>query len=203
MTIDKKRIKENHEKMLERKAVFKRYGHDQDASRHFILDKCLPLKKPVLEIGTGKGLMTLLLTRNAGKVLSVDISPDEQAFARLNAAAGGVLDRIGFVVSDAAELPYPDRSFGTVVSVNAFHHFERPFAVLGEMIRVCAGKLIIADFNKEGLAIVRRIHRDEGREHEEQCGDFSIVGRYLQEHGFFVNKYDGYGQTVYAGEREK
>jgi len=188
--------------MLERKRLYKRYGYDQDASRSFILEKCLPLKEPVLEIGTGKGLMTLMLARNAGKVLSIDISPEEQEFARLNAAAEGVLGKIEFVVRDAAQLPYPDREYGTVVSVNAFHHFRQPFAVLQEMIRVCGHKLVIADFSDEGFAIVRRIHRDEGREHEEECGDFSIVGQYLQEYGFSVKKHDGCGQAIYVGEKK-
>jgi len=196
-------IEANHEKMLERKRLYKQYGYDQDASRKFIIEKCLPLEKPVLEIGTGKGGMTVLLAKNAGKVLTVDISAGEQEFARLNAAAEGVLDKIEFVVRDAADLPYPDKSFGTVVSVNAFHHFEQPFAVLAEMIRACAAKLVIADFNREGFEIIRQIHRDEGREHEEQCGDFSIVGEYLKEHNFVVNRYEDHCQQVYVAQRGK
>jgi len=202
MIIDKAQIEANREKMLERKRLYKQYGYDQDAGRSFILEKCLPVREPVLEIGTGKGGMTVLLAKNNGRFLTVDNSAAEQEFARLNAAAEGVLDKIGFVVRDAAQLPYPDREFGTVVSVNAFHHFENPFAVLAEMIRVCKAKLVIADFNLEGFAIMRRIHRDEGREHEEMCGDFSIVGEYLKEHNFAVDQYDGYCQLIYAAERE-
>ncbi|MFH1387493.1 MAG: methyltransferase domain-containing protein [bacterium] len=202
MIIDKKQIESNREEMLERKQLYKQYGYDQDASRDFILERCLPLTKPVLEIGTGKGHMTVLLAKNTGKVLTIDNSVAEQEFARLNAAAEGVLEKIGFVVRDAAQLPYPDQSFGTVVSVNAFHHFENPFAVLAEMIRVCSGKLVIADFNREGFEVVRQIHRDEGREHEERCGDFSIVGEYLKEHNFTVNRQEGHCQLVYAAERK-
>jgi ubiquinone/menaquinone biosynthesis C-methylase UbiE len=202
MIIDEKQIEANRLKILERKQLYKHYGYDQDASRSFILDKCLPIRQPLLEIGTGKGHMTVLLAKNTGKVLTIDNSAAEREFARLNAAAEGVLDKIGFVTRDAARLPYPDRSFGTAVSVNAFHHFESPFTVLAEMIRVCAAKLVIADFNEEGFAIVRRIHRDEGREHEEQCGDFSIVGQYLKERGFTVNRHEGACQLVYVAERK-
>jgi ubiquinone/menaquinone biosynthesis C-methylase UbiE len=199
----KKQVDANKKKMLERKRLYKQYGYDQDASRGFILKKCLPIKEPLLEIGTGKGGMTVLLAQNTGKVMTVDNSAEEQEFARLNAAAEGVLGKIEFVTCDAARLPYPDRSFGTVVSVNAFHHFEQPFAVLAEMIRVCRSKLVVADFNEEGFEIIRRIHRDEGREHEEECGDFSIVGEYLKEHNFTVDRYEGHCQLVYAAQREK
>jgi len=203
LAVEKERVETNWQKRLERKQLYLRYGYDQDASRKFILEKCLPLKQPLLEIGTGKGHMTILLAENTNKVLTIDNSAAEQEFARLNAAAAGVLGKVGFVVRDAAELPYPDKSFGTVVSVNAFHHFEQPFAVLAEMIRVCGNKLVIADFNGEGFAIVRRIHRDEGGEHEEKCGDFSIVGQYLKEQGFTVERTEGHCQTVYKAERQK
>jgi len=201
--MNKQAIQLNHEKMLERRKVYQQYGYDQDASRDFILSCCLPLKLPVLEIGTGKGHMAILLAKSAGKIITVDNSAAEQEFARLNAAAENVLAQIGFVTRDAADLPYPNQSFGTVVSVNAFHHFEKPFAVLDEMIRLCFGKIIIADFNKEGFNIVRKIHKDEGHEHEEQCGDFSIVGQYLEEHGFAVKQQEDYCQLVYvAGKKQ-
>lgn len=155
-----------------------------------------------MEIGTGKGRLTVLLAKKFGKVITVDISGDEQKFAALNAAAEGVLDRIIFNCCDAANLLYPDAHFDLVISANAFHHFESPFAVLQEMIRVCKDRLVIADFNEEGFKIIRQIHRDEGREHEEHSGDFNIVGLYLKEHGFSVKRFEKYCQTVYAAKRK-
>jgi ubiquinone/menaquinone biosynthesis C-methylase UbiE len=203
MIIDKNRIEANRQKVLERKNIYKQYGYDQDASRNFILEKCLPISGIVLEIGTGKGYMTVLLAKNAERIYCVDKSEEEHGYARLNAASENVLDKIEFINRDAGKLPFPDKKFDLVVSVNAFHHFEKPFSVLAEMIRVCRSKILVADFNKEGLATIRRVHKEEGREHEEKCGDFSIVGQYIKEHGFAVNKYEGFGQSVYAGERNK
>ena len=203
MLIGEKSIEENKKKMLERKEVYKQYGYDQDASRNFILEKSLPLRLPILEIGTGKGHMTALLAKQGVKVITVDNSLADQEFARLNVAAEKVLDSVRFALFDAAQLPYPDQGFGTVVSVNAFHHFEKPFAVLGEMIRVCREKIVIADFNQEGFEIIRKLHRDEGHEHEEKCGDFSLVGQYLKGYDFAVKKNDGCHQVVYVGERKK
>lgn len=201
--MDKKQIEDNRKKILERKQLFKRYGYDQDASREYILKKCRPITGTVLEIGTGKGHMTVLLAKNAGRVITVDNSPTEQGFAKMNAAADGILRVIKFVVRDAKHLLFPDGEYGLVVSVNVFHHLKEPFAVLAEMIRVCGGKIVIADFNKKGFEAVRKVNRDEGREHEEIGGDFSNAGQYLKEHGFKVNKYNDCGQIVYVGKKNK
>ncbi len=200
--VSKKEVEENRIRSLQRKRLYKTYGYDQDASRDFILSKCLPVGNTVLEIGTGKGHMTVLLAKNSEQVVSVDKSEEELHYAKLNTEEAGVSRKINYIICDAERLPFPDREFGSVVSVNAFHHFEKPFAVLKEMIRVCGGKLIVADFNNAGFEVIRQVHRDEGREHEEQCGDFSIVGQYMKEYGFSVNKYEDCNQVVYVGERK-
>lgn len=202
MVVDQQQIDSNQKKILERKLIFKRYGYDQDVSRNFILEKCLPIYNPVLEVGTGKGHMAVLLAKYAD-VITIDISKDEQKAAQLNARFFEILHKIHFVACDAGKLPYKDLYFGLVVSVNAFHHFEEPFAVLSEMIRVCKSKLVISDFNQEGFNIVRKVHNEEGGTHEEQCGDFSIVGAYLKEHGFSVKSYDGHHQKIYVANRIK
>lgn len=199
--MENKEIEANRKKLLERRRLYKTYGYDQDASRNFILSKCLPVGDAVLEIGTGKGHMTVLLAKNSEQVVSVDKSEEELHYAKLNTEEAGVSRKIKYIICDAERLSFPDKSIGTVVSVNAFHHFEKPFAVLKEMIRVCRNKIIIADFNAEGFEIIRKVHADEGRQHEEKCGDFSIVGQYMKEHGFFVAKYDGHKQAIYVGER--
>lgn len=201
LILDPVEIRENRKKVLGRFSLYRNYGYDQIKSREFILQKAGPIKGSILEIGTGKGYLTALLAKKAENVITVDISEEEQKIAALNAAAEGVLDRIKFNVCDAVKLPYADNSFDLVISVNAFHHFEYPFAVLQEMIRVCKKKLVIADFNREGFEIIRKIHLDEGREHEEYHGDFSIVGAYLKEHGFSVRKFEGLCQVVYVAER--
>lgn len=202
LKLDNAEIEENKKRFLERLSLYRSYGYDQISSREFIVQKVGPIKGEILEVGTGKGYLTALLAKNAENIITLDISEKEQKFAALNAAAEGVLDRIRFNVCDAARLPYSDRSFDLVISANAFHHFEHPFAVLQEMIRVCKKKFVIADFNKEGFEIVRKIHWDEGQEHEEQHGDFGIVGVYLKEHNFTVKRFEDYCQVVYVAQRQ-
>ncbi|MEE8637438.1 MAG: class I SAM-dependent methyltransferase [Candidatus Margulisiibacteriota bacterium] len=203
MKLNTAEIEENKKRFLERVSLYKSYGYDQIKCREFIIQKAGPIKGDVLEIGTGKGYLTTLLAKKAENTITVDISKEERRLAILNAAAERVLDKIKFNVCDAAKLPYADNCFDLVISANAFHHFENPFAVLQEMIRVCKNKLVITDFNKEGFEIIRKIHRDEGREHEEQQGDFGILGVYLKEHNFSVKRFEEYCQIVYVSVKNK
>ncbi|MBU0502367.1 MAG: hypothetical protein ABIH69_05700 [bacterium] len=71
--------------------------------------------------------------------------------------------------------------------------------VAAEIIRVCRKKIVIADFNQEGFKAIRKVHHAEGREHEECSGDFSIVGKFLEDKGFCVTKHNGFCQEVYVG----
>ena len=203
LKLDNAEIEENEKRSLERISLYRSCGLDRTRSQEFIVKKAGSLKGGILEIGTGKGYLTVLLAKKTENMISVDISEAEQRFAALNAAAAEVLNKIEFNLCDARKLPYSDNNFDLVISANAFHHFEYPFAVLKEMIRVCRNKLVIADFNKGGFEIVRKIHQDEGREHEEQHGDFGIVGVYLKEHGFSVNRFEDYCQIVYVAKKSK
>ena len=203
LKMDTAEIEANKKELLERIKLYKSYGFDQLKSREFVVRKSRPIKGGILEIGTGKGYLTTLLAKEAQDIITVDISDEDQKFAALNIAAEGSLDKVKFTICDARKLPYPDKEFDLVISANAFHHFEHPFAVLKEMIRVCGKKLVIADFSREGFNIIRKVHRNEGHEHEEQHGDFGIVGVYLKENGFSVKRFEAHCQIVYAAVKKK
>ena len=196
-------IKENMTSSLERASLYRRYGYDRDKSNEYIIRKAGAMNGSVLEIGTGKGNLMVLLAKKTDKVITVDVSKEDQRSAILNAASENVLDKIKFVTCNGEKLPYPDNSFNVVISSNAFHHFEHPFAVISEMMRVCRKKLIIADFNSNGLKKIREIHRSEGRKHEEKCGDLSIIGTYLKEHGFKVKEDENSCQKIYFAKKDR
>lgn len=196
-------VAKNRKRFLARISLYRRHGYDRVTSNEFIVRQAGSLKGSILEIGTGKGHLTTLLARQARGLVTVDISAKDQRLAALNLASAGLLDKVTFVTGDAANLPYANGSFDLVISANAFHHFEYPFAVLQEMMRLCRRKLVIADFNREGFAIVRRIHRAEGREHEEKSGDFDIVGAYLKEYGFSVRRSEDHCQAVYVARPKR
>ena len=201
LKIDKNTAKENvlaYSKEVERYASF---GFDRMKSADFIVDACGEGIESVLEIGTGRGISLAALSKKYGKVTAVDNSADQVDLAKDYLYMSEVLENITFCNCNAEKLPFADKSYDLVVSANAFHHMEKPFVVIKEMMRVCKKRLVIADFSKNGFEIIRKIHEQKGWVHEEHSSDFDIVGIYLREHGFSIDSREGFNQTVFIAER--
>lgn len=104
----------------------------------------------VLDIGTGSGLLAIELAKAKGghfDIVAVDISENMVRKAVENARQAGVEDRISFLVSTAAALPFPDDSFDFVLSYASLHHWFEPVTVLDEVARVVkdTGGVMIRD----------------------------------------------------------
>lgn len=192
----------NHEIFLQRIALFKKHGFDQEAARINIIKQVSADNKSLLEIGTGTGHLTAMLASSFGKVVSVDNNSNDTRIAMMKASYYQQLDKIEFITADAADLDYPARSFGAVVSAFTFHHLELPFKVLREMVRVADRQIVVADFNTKGFEIVERIHESEGRMHQRQPVDFDIVGVFLKEFNFDVKVIEDECQTIYSAYRK-
>ena len=168
MQISRRAVFDNHSRLVERDVVFRRCGYDTDRGMAFVLAQALPLPGRILEIGTGKGRFLTALLSHVARVTTLDIDPAEQRCARLNVAYEKPPGRARFMIANAENLPWPDHSFDSVVSVNALHHMKNIPRVIGEVLRVArpAGKIVLADFNTRGFSIMNNIHREEGRIHE-------------------------------------
>lgn len=142
-------------------------GYDREAAFRAFVRLSGPLEGPALDVGTGKGLLARELALLGLDVVSVDISSDERELACLLARESGVAGRIVFAQADAARLPYPDDHFGCAAMMDVLHHLEEPGPVLSEMVRVVrpGGRLLLADFDETGFALVARLSRQDGREH--------------------------------------
>lgn len=196
-------IKANHDAFMQREAVYKQYGFEPQKARQNIIEKIDSDSSSVLELGTGKGHLTVLLAQNfAGPVVSVDIDHETQRMARVNAAYYGVLDKIDFVTSDISDLDHEKQGFDTVVSSFTFHHLDAPFKVIREMIRVAKNQIVISDFSDKGFDIIDRIHASEGKAHSRGSSDFSIVGAFLKEFNFKVSRYEDEWQVIYSAMRK-
>lgn len=68
----------NHRRLEERNAVHRRFGFDAEASVRFVLEKALPWRGRVLDIGTGKGRLVVPLARHVAKVTTVDVTAEDQ-----------------------------------------------------------------------------------------------------------------------------
>lgn len=90
---------------------------------------------PVLEVGCGRGWLARRLAEKFPTV-ATDIS------LRGSYAS---LDQSGFsaVESDASHIPFPDKSFQTVVCTHTLEHVTNFQESLSELRRVCAGRLIV------------------------------------------------------------
>lgn len=88
----------------------------------------------VLDLGTGSGyaLRALRDTREAGRCIGLDGSPEMVG----NARAYTDDDRVSFVHGDFHHLPVPDGSVDLVWSMEAFYYSQKPLRVLEEVTRV-------------------------------------------------------------------
>jgi ubiquinone/menaquinone biosynthesis C-methylase UbiE len=100
----------------------------------------------VLDVACGPGLIVCAFAPSVRHVTGIDLTPAMLERGRVLAREQG-LDNVEFREGDVLPLPFADASFSIVVSRFAFHHFERPAAVLAEMRRVCrpGGRVAVAD----------------------------------------------------------
>jgi ubiquinone/menaquinone biosynthesis C-methylase UbiE len=197
-----KEIAENHEIQAQRAGLYREFGIDQELLRASIVNEIDEGSGKVLEVGTGKGHLSIELAKSFVSIVSVDSDHDCQHIAGLNAAHYNVLEKIEFVVGDASSLAYPDAAFDAVVSAFTFHHLEYPFRVMREMIRLARSQIVISDFTDAGFDAIARIHDREGRIHARESGDFGIVGVFLRESGFNVRVVDEEFQVIYSARRK-
>ena len=100
----------------------------------------------VLDVACGPGLIVVAFARVLKHATGIDLTPAMLERARAYATEQGV-SNVTWRQGDVLPLPYPDASFSIVTSRFAFHHFLDPFAVLREMVRVCApgGTVVVVD----------------------------------------------------------
>jgi len=198
IALSDKEITENRKCLEERDLLHLNYGLERLGAYWFIIDLLGPAEGSVLEVGTGRGVTASLLAKKYKDVTTVDISDCDIKTSLLNAAYEKVIDKISYCVCDAAELPFKDGQFDCSVSINGFHHFKDPSAVIGEMIRVTRGTIVLADFSESGFEIVRAIHKQDGNEHEEHESNVGLISEIFNRFGYKAEKYEGFHHKVFV-----
>ena len=148
----------------------RRHHEIADRTARLVLSEA-PLPESVLDVGCGTGyLLRVLATAypETVELVGVDPSPAMVRVAEAaGAGAGGVAgagaaaagmagvagvagkagDRLSFAVGAAERLPFPDDSFGVVVSTTSFDHWSDQLAGLTECARVTrqGGRLALVD----------------------------------------------------------
>ncbi|MBU3933451.1 MAG: hypothetical protein KKH11_02145 [Candidatus Omnitrophica bacterium] len=69
------------------------------------------------------------------------------------------------------------------------------------MIRVARHKVVIADLNKKGELILKKVHAQEGRTHERLKISFSDIKKIFEKAKMTVKTYRSQCQTVVVAEK--
>jgi len=199
-----KEIKENHKHFSERISLYKQRGLDFLKSREFILEQAKTLQGSILEIGSGTGYTTLSLAKAGYKFTSIDKDKESLKTTALNLAYENLLSNVKFYVMDGKSLSFANNSFRNVVIVSLFHHINGVGKMFSEADRVfCTnGKLILADFNERGIAIVNSVHKEEGRTHEDSGVSKDYVYSYFHRLGYEIKSYEDRCHWLLIGEKK-
>ncbi|HON58302.1 MAG TPA: class I SAM-dependent methyltransferase [Smithella sp.] len=188
----------NHRRYLERTALYKTFGYDIEKERSFIIEKAQPVIGNILEAGTGKGYFTLALARAGYHFFSFDISAEEQRYALLNLMYYNLQQQVTFGIADVESMPCNDGFFDVIFAVNMIHHLSSVRRACAELVRILSphGKIVLSDFNADGLAILDKIHALEGRKHEVNSGTMIDAKNVLTERGLHMEEHHRPTQDV-------
>lgn len=116
--------------------------------------------KTVLDAGGGTGRLARYLRESGADVWLLDTSLPMLKRARLSLPADRVFH------GDAADMPFPDESFDSVVMADALHHFRQQEKALQESYRVLrtGGSMYILEFTPQSpfIRLLERLERLAG-----------------------------------------
>jgi ubiquinone/menaquinone biosynthesis C-methylase UbiE len=135
-----------------------------DEYARIIQEASLPSGGDVLELATGSGRMSAVLTRLGYRVLTGDESDEKQSqvWQRVTPEFAALVE---LSLLNMECLPFRDASIDTIVCVNTLHELLHPLKCLSELLRIHipAGTLILGDFSETGFDIMQRLHQATDR----------------------------------------
>jgi ubiquinone/menaquinone biosynthesis C-methylase UbiE len=123
---------------------------DHHRIRHLLNFAKLPPDLRILDIGTGIGLLPILLSEDGAKQLvGIDISPEMLELAEYLRLSRGneAAARVTYRLAPAHALPFREESFDAVTCRLVLNHVRRPERIIKEIVRVLrpGGIVILAE----------------------------------------------------------
>jgi SAM-dependent methyltransferase len=145
----------------------------------------------VVELATGSGRMTAVLTHMGFRVITGDRTHEQRlrVFDRLTTAR----DRAALVGLEMGRLPFRDNGLRNITCVNTLHEIDDPRSALEELLRVRHphGRLLIADFNERGFDVMQRLEQEVyRRDHPRGAMPMAEVERVLQTAGLTYERFE-------------
>ncbi len=169
--------------------LFKKYGYDIPKARNFILSKAMLNKGRMLEVGTGKGHLAIVLAKKGFKFTSIDLDRKAQRMAKISLKDLRLDEFAVLKIMNAEKLSFPNNYFDSVISVNFIHHAKNPSKCIKEMVRVSREKLVIADLNRRGERIMEKVHALDGHSHAASKMSLRLARTLLEKLGLNVKTY--------------
>jgi ubiquinone/menaquinone biosynthesis C-methylase UbiE len=141
--------------------LLRSWGYDLVAEYVQILQEAnLDATPLILDLATGSGRMSAVLTRLGFSVVTGDIS-DEKHASVLDRVTPAFSDRVEHLIFNMKMLPFPSDHFKNIVCLNTLHELDEPRVCVSELIRVHdpRGTLVLGDFNELGFEVMQRLHR--------------------------------------------
>jgi SAM-dependent methyltransferase len=143
-----------------------------DEHRRFQLDLGIDEASTVLDVASGSGGPALFLVRSTGcRVVGIDLHEGGVDAATRAAERAGLADRASFLVHDVRErLPFDDRSFDAIISIDSINHVFDRGPVFAEWRRVLRpnGRAVYTD----AVVVTGPLRREEMDARSGSMGEF-------------------------------
>ncbi|MHA2037976.1 MAG: class I SAM-dependent methyltransferase [Promethearchaeota archaeon] len=149
-------MKKNLEKA--KKILSEEFSFNADFLYNTVDELKLKKSSKILDIGTGFGVMSIILALHGYNVTTGEPGGHNWANWRESAKKLSLEDLITFKPFRAEALPFADNSFDSIFCYTSFHHIDGKHSALKEFVRVAkdGGLIIIFEFTPDGIDIVRQ-----------------------------------------------
>ncbi|HEY1375583.1 MAG TPA: methyltransferase domain-containing protein [Gemmataceae bacterium] len=133
----------------------------------------------VADVGAGSGYLTFRLADRVGptgKVLAVDIQPEMLALIRQKMKDKG-LTNVEPVLGTEADPKLPAAAVDTILMVDVYHEFSRPFEMTEAMVKALkpGGRLVFVEYRREDETVpIKLVHKMSEKQVVKEMGPFPL-----------------------------